>query len=123
MSEMKRPRGNQLQQRRVFRVNGKVAAFPVAISGEDMNLLVYGYAGPAGVRIEFAGIKKEQRDRSDMDKSPVFFQARQIHDFNSDPNTPISGKSVPFPYVGCIRSGVRTSLFPSIRCGARNPSA
>jgi len=57
-SGMKRPWGNQLQQRRVFRVNRKVAAFPVAISGEDMDLLVYGYASPARVQIEFAGLKK-----------------------------------------------------------------
>jgi len=71
----------------VFRVNGKVAAFPVAISGEDMGLLVYRYAGPAGVQIKFAGIKKQQSDRSDMDQSPFFFPALPDSSFNRGTST------------------------------------
>jgi hypothetical protein len=54
-----------------------------------MDLLVYGYASPARVQIEFAGVKKEQRNRCDVDKSPVFLQPYQIHNFNRGTGMPI----------------------------------
>jgi hypothetical protein len=53
-----------------------------------MGLLVYRYAGPAGVQIKFAGIKKQQSDRSEMDQSPFFFPPGRIHSFNRGTSTP-----------------------------------
>src|ERR1700719_4592889 len=120
---MKRPRGYQFQQRRVFRVNGEVAAFPVAIPGEDMGLLVYRYAGPAGVQIKFAAIKKQQSDRRDMDQAPIFFQPRPIHSFNRGTSTPTRGKSIPlfFPFAFARIKPARATPRPPIRLAARNP--